>query len=572
MAKVSLVTGTTSYIAQVFIQDSSSTTGAGLAGLVYNSGSLTAYYHRDTDTTATAMTLVTMTVGTWTSLGFKEIDATNMPGWYQLGIPNAALASGAKSVAIHLKGATNMAPLPLEIELTATNNQDAVRGGMSALPNAAAEAAGGLYTRGTGAGQINQPANGMIDGNVVRWLGTAVTAATAGIPDTNAKNINNVAATSVTTINANIGTTQPVNFTGTGASALAKSDMVNIAGAAVSTSTAQIGANAVQAGGTAWNSGAIGTGTFAAGAVNRAALGADTGLQPARSNTAAAGAAGSITLDASASSVNDFYKDSWIKITGGTGAGQTRLCTGYTGSTQVATVAPNWATNPDNTSTFAILPAGKISGVTLVDTTTTLTNAPSDSSGVTTLLSRLSAARAGYLDNLSAGAVALASTVGTPAGASLAADIASIKNDTGTSGVVVAAASKTGYRLSVTGVDDLWAYAESSIGTAGSIGLKLKNTLPQRITKNTALAKFPFVMVDSSDHLTGKTGLTVTAQRSIDGAAFASCANSVVEVSNGVYTIDLAAADLNGNTIVLRFTATGADPRLIALVTEPAAA
>lgn len=46
-----------------------------------------------------------------------------------------------------------------------------------------------------------------------------------------------------------------------------------------------------------------------------------------------------------------------------------------------------------------------------VDTVTTLTNAPSDSSGVTTLLSRLSATRAGYLDNLSAGAVALESSV-----------------------------------------------------------------------------------------------------------------------------------------------------------------
>ena len=45
--------------------------------------------------------------------------------------------------------------------------------------------------------------------------------------------------------------------------------------------------------------------------------------------------------------------------------------------------------------------------VTLVTTTTTLTNAPADSAGVTTLLTRLSALRAGYLDNLSAGAAAL---------------------------------------------------------------------------------------------------------------------------------------------------------------------
>ena len=45
---------------------------------------------------------------------------------------------------------------------------DAVRLGLTALPNAAAEAAGGLYTRGSGAGQINQAANGMIDTNPVR--------------------------------------------------------------------------------------------------------------------------------------------------------------------------------------------------------------------------------------------------------------------------------------------------------------------------------------------------------------------------------------------------------------------
>lgn len=261
MAKLSLVKGTTSYIAQVFIQDSSSTTGAGLTGLVFNSGSMTAYYHRDTDTTATVMTLVTMTVGTWTSLGFKEIDATNMPGWYQLGIPNAALATGAKNIGIHLKGATNMAPLPIEIELTATDNQDAVRGGMTALPNAAAEAAGGLYTRGTGAGQINQAANGQIDANLARILNTAVaTPATAGVLDVNIKNMNNIAATAITTINANVGTTQPINFTGTAGSALAKSDMVDIAGAAVSTTTAQIGANAVQVNGQTTS--AAGTVTF----------------------------------------------------------------------------------------------------------------------------------------------------------------------------------------------------------------------------------------------------------------------------------------------------------------------
>lgn len=60
---------------------------------------------------------------------------------------------------------------------------DAVRAGLTALPNANAEAAGGLFTRGSGAGQINQPANGLVDVNVERWNATAVPAEhTAGYP------------------------------------------------------------------------------------------------------------------------------------------------------------------------------------------------------------------------------------------------------------------------------------------------------------------------------------------------------------------------------------------------------
>ena len=48
--------GATSRIWQIFIADSSSTTGAGLTGLVYNSGSLTAYYYREGAASATSIT------------------------------------------------------------------------------------------------------------------------------------------------------------------------------------------------------------------------------------------------------------------------------------------------------------------------------------------------------------------------------------------------------------------------------------------------------------------------------------------------------------------------------------
>lgn len=144
--KLCIKAGSTSQSINVFIQDSSSTTGAGLTGLAFNTASLTAHYAlpRSAPVAITLATLAAVT-SAYSSGGFREIDATNMPGWYRLDIPDAALASG-RFVNLHLKGAANMAPLPIEIELTGWDNQDAVRGGMSALPNAAAGAANGLPT------------------------------------------------------------------------------------------------------------------------------------------------------------------------------------------------------------------------------------------------------------------------------------------------------------------------------------------------------------------------------------------------------------------------------------------
>lgn len=89
--------------------------------------------------------------------------------------------------------------------------------------------------------------------------------------------------------------------------------------------------------------------------------------------------------------------------------------------------------------------------------------------------------------------------------------------------------------------------------------------------KNTALSNFAFLMVDGTDHVTGKTGLTFGAsnfQRSIDGGAFANSTNTATEVANGVYKVDLSAADLNGDIIVLKATGTAADDRIIVIKTE----
>lgn len=458
--KVIRKAGATSNIFQIFIADSSSTTGAGLAALTNASSGLTAYYHRDTDTTATAISLVTMTVGTFTSSGFKEIDATNMPGWYQFCPPDAAIAASAKSCGFHLKGATNMAPLPIEVQLVAYDPDDAVRFGLTALPNAAAEASGGLFTRGAGAGQINQPANGMIDGNVVRWLGTAAsTPTTAGVPNVNVKTWNDLTTVALPLVPTTAGRTLVVDAagladantvklgptgtgtaqtardigasvllsTGTGTgqldftSGVVKANLAQILGTALTEtagllaggfkkffnvaaptltclgidqtgdSYARIGAPVgasisadvagVQAdtdniqtrlptslvsgridasvGAVAAN--AITAAAIADGAIDRATFAADTGLQTIRSNTAQAGAAGTVTLDASASVTDSFYNGTAIILTGGTGVGQARLIVSYVGSTKVATISPSWGTNPDNTSTFAVMPTARIS-------------------------------------------------------------------------------------------------------------------------------------------------------------------------------------------------------------------
>jgi hypothetical protein len=66
-----------------------------------------------------------------------------------------------------------------------------------------------------------------------------------------------------------------------------------------------------------------------------------------------------IELAATASAVDDVYIGSIIVLTTGTGPGQTRLITDYDGATQVATVSPDWITNPDATTVYKILPVGR---------------------------------------------------------------------------------------------------------------------------------------------------------------------------------------------------------------------
>lgn len=89
-----------------------------------------------------------------------------------------------------------------------------------------------------------------------------------------------------------------------------------------------------------------------------------------RANTAAGGAAGSITLDASASAIDDAYNGCLV-VGVLDSTTEARIITDYNGSTKVASVTPNWNTTPDSDDTFTIyLPEGRQIGESLLSSGT----------------------------------------------------------------------------------------------------------------------------------------------------------------------------------------------------------
>lgn len=226
MAKLDILGGTTSVITQVFIQDSTSTGGAGLPNLTATSAGLTAYYALP-GIAATAITLATQTAtGVFASGGFCAIDNTNMPGFYRFDALNAMLASTSRSCGVLMKGATNMAPLPIEIQITGWNNQDGQRGGLLSLPTVVPSLTGGmaLAVATTGGVRVDQWAGAStatnqtalatapISVNVTSWAGfaaatTQIAVATSPI----STNVTSWAGAPTATTQSAIATTPAVN-------------------------------------------------------------------------------------------------------------------------------------------------------------------------------------------------------------------------------------------------------------------------------------------------------------------------------------------------------------------------
>jgi hypothetical protein len=350
--------GTTSRPVPVFVQDTSSATGAGLGSIAHNTAGFVAEYRRAGSSAYTAITLSAGTLGTWSSGGW--VADGSVAGRYELDLPDAVLAAGVPWVVVQLRGVTNMLPVLLFIELDAVDYQDAAGFGLSRLDAA-------ISTRSTYAGadtsgtttllsRLSSTRAGYLDNLSAGAVAQASNLATlAGYVDTEVAAIQ----ADVTTLLTRLSSIRAGYLDNLSAGAVAQaSNLATLAGY-VDTEVAAILAIANK----------LDTALELDGAVYRFTVNA---LELAPS-----GGGG----------VADWTADERTAI---------RTILGIPGS----------GTTPSVPSAGALKVIDD-----LLDTEVAAIQAD-----VTTLLTRLSSTRAGYLDNLSAGAVAQASNLATLAG------------------------------------------------------------------------------------------------------------------------------------------------------------
>lgn len=372
----------------------SSSTGNGKTGLSGTTSGLIIGTIADNEATSTAYTAAGSTIQTIATLGtyaaptsgdcrFAEVDPTNHPGVYEVQLANARYAvSNAKSLMVSIPGVSGALDCDVVIPLRSVNPYDAVRGGLTALPNTACTTNASLITSGTGTDQISVsagktllqatqagvtiPAVTAVTNGVLLSVGTGagqVNVASGKVPATLAStdvtgNIasdlqtiktQTVACSAGVTVSPNVGTSQAMTFVSVGGVQMPKVDVEGVAGQPASTYTGQ----------------------------------------------AQAGSANSITL-ASGETTNPLGRV--IDLVGGTGAGQSAYCSAYNTGTKVATIVcpqgsgGNWATNPDSTTLYAIndvMPAIDGSSRVLLQPTQTGVTIPT----VTTVTNQLTAAQ-----------------------------------------------------------------------------------------------------------------------------------------------------------------------------------
>lgn len=154
--KQAIKLGRADFTITVFIPDPASTVGKGKTGLAHTD--MTVSYTRvetDNDVTVTdvtsslnALTNLTDAHNDW---GWKEVSSTLAPGLYRLDLADAVLATGIWSAVVYVCITSGLsAASPAEFIAVAYDPLDTVRLGLTALPNAAADAAGGLVISDAG--------------------------------------------------------------------------------------------------------------------------------------------------------------------------------------------------------------------------------------------------------------------------------------------------------------------------------------------------------------------------------------------------------------------------------------
>lgn len=184
--------GATSNILRVFLQDSASTTGAGKTALTSASSGLIISTIADLEATATTYTSAATNVETITTLGtfaaptagkcrFREVDATNFPGVYEIHIADARFnVTNATQLLISIQ-CTGVAPVYVEYQLVAVDLMDTVRFGLTALPNTAVTTNGSLITAGTGTAQLSVSSGLVTAGSISNGAITTSTFAAGAI-------------------------------------------------------------------------------------------------------------------------------------------------------------------------------------------------------------------------------------------------------------------------------------------------------------------------------------------------------------------------------------------------------
>ena len=199
-----------SVIVRVKILDSTATTGAGKTGLTSASTGLIISTIADSEAAATTYTVAASNVETITTLGtysaptaskcrFKEVDATNHPGVYELQFADARFSiSGSKSLLVSILGATGAAQCDAVIPLPVVDLFNGVRAGLTALPNAAADAAGGLAISDAGGLDLDARLDAAVSSRMATYTQpTGFLAAT--FPSGTVANTTNITAGTITT-------------------------------------------------------------------------------------------------------------------------------------------------------------------------------------------------------------------------------------------------------------------------------------------------------------------------------------------------------------------------------------